>query len=429
MARIKQLILLLTAALALPLLALLAQTAHAAPEEQRQAVYNAEVFDGQGYSAQFYPENVQTIYVLADAQNVFVPKITNVYWWPITHEYKADWESANEPLTGTLEIGNLKFSMTPYSLRYNGGYDSAKTGLLVGDAAAQGYSAYQKAQSDYQAAAGKYSDDWNTFQAQLEQWGQLSDALRAQGLPTSGLKTPQQPVPPQQITVTVTAPQQGIPFSLPAGEYKMLLRGTDGKVVAGSERTIVAFTPRRDGIAYKVIAASKWTLPDASTDPSDMIFVSGEKALYIQPASESEYDAYYAAELLNPQQRATQDRRGIWSWLPTGKFSGSALSVTANGATQTVRKATYYVKQLPGAVLGYDILPYDASAGEGVSTFEAFKLQPQTGAMTISSPGTPGSSREVRTVNTGMGGVVLGLAFAPLMGGLLWLSYRRWKTR
>ncbi len=423
-----KLILLLLALLSLPLLMIL--PSYAQSDKQRETVYNGEVFDGQGYSGQFYPENERTIYVLANVQNLFVPKATNVYWWPITHEYKADWESLNQPLTGTLEIDNLTFPMTSYSLRYDGGYDSAKTSLLTGDAAAQGYAAYQKAMADYQAASSAYADQWNTFQTRLEQWGQLADALRAQGLSTSGLKVPQQPIPPQQVSVTVAAPEQGIPFRLPVGEYQMRLRGTDGKIVAGSERTIVAFGPRRDGIAYKVIAASKWTLPDASTGPNDTIFVSGEKALYVQPTEEREYDAFYAAALLNPQQRAAQDRRGIWSWLPAGSFSGSALSVTANGAaTQTIRKATYYVKQTPGAALGYTILPYDASAGEGVSTFEAFELQPQSGVTTISTSGKAGSSREIRVVNPGMGGALLGLAFAPLIGGLSWLLYRRRRTR
>lgn len=423
-----KLILPLLALLSLPVLMVL--PAHAQSDKQRETVYNGEVFDGQGYSAQFYPENERTIYVLANVQNLFVPKATNVYWWPITHEYKADWESLNQTVTGTLELGNLTFPMTSYSLRYDGGYDSAKTSLLTGDAAAQGYEAYQKAMADYQAASSAYSDQWNTFQTRLEQWGQLADALRAQGLSTSGLKVPQQPVPPKQVSVTVAAPEQGIPFTLPAGEYQLRLRGADGKIIAGSERKIVAFGPRRDGIAYKVIAASKWTLPDASTGPNDTIFVSGEKALYVQPTEEREYDAFYAAALLNPQQSAAQDRRGIWSWLPAGNFSGSALSVTANGAaTQTIHKATYYVKQTPGAALGYTILPYDASADEGVSTFEAFELQPQSGVTTITTPGKAGSSREIRVVNPGMGGALLGLAFAPLIGGLSWLLYRRRRTR
>ena len=104
---------LLPAALALLLVlpALFPLAAWAAGDRERQVVYNGEIFDGQGYGGQFYPANEPAIYVLADVQNVLIPRITQVYWWPITQEYKADWESLNQPLTGTLEIGTRSFPL------------------------------------------------------------------------------------------------------------------------------------------------------------------------------------------------------------------------------------------------------------------------------------------------------------------------------
>lgn len=428
MARVK--VVLLLATLFAPLLSLLPLPAQAADGKVREVVYNGEVFDGQGYGGQFYPADEATIYLLADVQNVLIPRVTDVYWWPITHEYKADWESTNLPLTGTLEIADRSFAMGAYSLRYDGGYDSAKTSLLVGEPAASAYADYQKALADYQAASNAYNDQWNEFQRELVEWGQKVDTLRSQGLSPAGLPVPKQPVPPTQPTVTVTPPDQGIVFSLPAGEYQLRLRGADGKIVSGSERKIVAFGPRRAGIAYKVIAESKWTLPDASTNPNDIILISGEKALYVQPVAEREYDSFYAAKLLSPQQRSVQDRRGIWSWLPSGPFTGSALTLSvASAAPQTIQELKYYAKQTPGAALGYEILPYDISAGNGVATFDAFRLTPQSNVMSISAPGVAGSSREIRVVHTTAGGLLLALAFAPLAGGISWLSYRRWRTR
>jgi hypothetical protein len=422
---------LLPAALALVLVlpALLPLTAWAAGDRERQVVYNGEIFDGQGYGGQFYPANEPAIYVLADVQNVFIPRITQVYWWPITQEYKADWDSLNQPLTGTLEIGTRSFPLTTYSLRHDNGFSNAQTELIVDDAAAPAYAAYQKALSDYQAAAGAYNEQWQVFQQQLAEWGQKADELRAAGKSTADLPVPKQPVQPTQPTVSVTAPAAGIAFTLPAGEYQMVLRGTDGNIVPGSERRIVAFGPRRSGVAYKVIAESKYTLPDASTNPQDTIFVSGEKALYVQPAAQREYDNFYAAKLLNPQQRAAQDRRGVWTWLPAGEFPATSLALNVSGATENITKVKYYAKQRPGAALGDDILPYDASAGEGVATFDAFKIVPQRGAMTISAPGVADSSRDIRVVQTGAGNVLIGLAFLPLAGGLCGLAYRRWRTR
>ncbi|MGH2544446.1 MAG: hypothetical protein ACRDIB_16765 [Ardenticatenaceae bacterium] len=416
--------------LILSLLAPLPAAAQGATERQRQVVYNGQIFDGQGYTGQFYPRNERAIYLLAGVQNVLIPKITDVYWWPITREYKADWESTNEPLTGTLELGDLTFPMTVYSLRYDGGYEAAKTGLLVGGAAVQAYAAYQQARDDYQAALDLYLQQQEEFNRQLALWGEEVDRRRAEGLSIDDVPVPKEPQAPAQITVTVTEPEPGIAFSLPAGEYPMRLRGPDGQVVPGSERKVVAFGARREGVAYKVIAASKWTLPDTSTGPNDIIFVSGETALYIQPAAEREYDAFYAAKLLNSQQRSVQDRRGVWSWLPTGPFSGSTLSLSiAGGQPRPVHEGTYYAKQNPGAALGYEIVPYDESAGEGVSTFDAFEVRPHAGStgrmMTVSAPGVPGSTREIRVVRTGMGNVLLALALVPLTGGLSWVFYRR----
>ncbi|MGI8587400.1 MAG: hypothetical protein ACR2M0_06870 [Chloroflexia bacterium] len=403
--------------------------AQSVPQKEKQAVYNGEIFDGQGYSGQFYPAGEHTIYVPADVRHVLTPKMTLVYWWAITHEYKADWQSLNEPITGTLEIGDRRFTPTTYSLRQDGGYTSAQTTLLLGDAATKAYAGYQKSLNDYQTAQRVYTAQWNDFQSRLLDYGQKSAALQAKGQSTKDLPIPKQPDTPTQPTVTIIEPAQGIPFSLPAGTYQMQLRGEDGKIVAGSDRTIVAFAPRREGIAYKVIAASKWTLPDTSTNPDDTIFVSGEKALYVQPAAEREYDNYYAAKMMNPQDRSVQDRRSIWSWIPSGTFGGTKLSLRVGGTTRTIDQVTYYAKQTSGSALGYDILPYDKSAGEGVATFKAFMVTPQTGSMTISAPGVPGSSREIRAVNTGMGNVLLGISFAPLLGGLLWLSYRRRRTK
>ena len=246
--------LLLALVLALP--ALLPPHALAAGDRERQVVYNGEIFDGQGYGGQFYPANEQTIYVLADAQNVFIPKITQVYWWPITQEYKADWESLNQPLTGTLEIGTHSFPLTTYSLRHDNGYSNAQTELIVGDAAAPAYAAYQKSLTDYQAAANAYNEQWNVFQQQLADWGQKADELRAAGKSTPTCRC-------QAAGAAHPAHRRrhgaGRRYRLhPAGgRVQDGPAGTDGNIVPGSERRIVAFGPRAVRLAYKVIAESK----------------------------------------------------------------------------------------------------------------------------------------------------------------------------
>lgn len=416
--------------LAVALLVVAPVAAQSTPEKHEEVVYNGEIFDSQGYFGQLYPQAEETIYVIADVSNVLIPKRTLVYWWPISQEYKADWETLDETLSGTLEIGDMVFESTQYSLQYAGGYDSVRTSLLAGEEALEGHAAYQEAIREYNAAASQYVRDRTEWETQLVEWGREVDAARAAGKPTDTIPVPRQPTPPTQPTTIVTTPAPGIAFTLPAGEYALRLRDENGEIVPGSERTIIAIAPRREGLAYNVIAASKYTIPDTSTDPNDTIFVSGEQALYVQPAYEKEYDNYAAAKLLNVQDRTAQNRSGVWTWLPSGEFGGDQLEVSVNGAEpQTVEKQTFHVKQLPGAALGYEILPYDASVVGQVNTFDAFKISPESGVIKIAAPEQPGSGREIRVVQTDSGGLLFALAFLPFAAGIARLAHRRWRTR
>jgi len=404
--------------------------AQSTPEKHEEIVYSGDIFNSQGYSGQFFPQGEATIFVIADTPNVLVPINTLVYWWPISQEYKADWETLYEPLTGTLEIGDQQFETTQYSLKYSGGYDSARTSLLFGDDAAQQHAAYLQAIAEYNAAARDYVIDRTNFETELVEWGRAVDEARAKDAPTDMIPVPKQPTPPTQPTIIVTEPTQGIAFQMPEGEFQMRLRDEAGAIVPGSERRLVAFSPRREGIAYNVIAASKYTVPETSTDPNDTIFVSGDQALYIQPALEKEYDNYYAAKLMNSQERSVQDRRGVWAWLPSGEFSGNELTMAVDSsAPQTLEKQTWYVKQAPGAALGYEILPYDASVVGQTTTFDAFQIIPESGVIKIAAPGHSGSAREIRVVRTASSNLLLAVALLPLAGGAAWLGYRRWRTR
>ncbi len=424
MARIKHV------AVSLCIVALLTTTLLAAPDKERQTVYLGHAHDGQGYGGRFYPRAEHTLYLLAGVPNVLVPRVTEVYWWPITREYKADWEGTNEALAGTLEAGGRAVSMTAYSLRYDGGYESARTGLIVGDDSARQYAAYQQALVDYRARSRAYTEQRAEFDLAVERWGAAMAERQQQGQSSADLPPPAQPQKPEQVSVIVTEPEQGFVVTLPAGTHQLQLRSADGKVVPGSQRTVVAFSHRREGVAYKVIAASKWTRPETSVDPADNIYVSGEKALYIQPAAEREYDAFFYAKLLNPQQTTAQDRRGQWTWAPAGAFPGSKLALLEPGQpARLIEKRAFYVQQTPGGALGYDILPLDLASEPKAATFEAFEVRPPGGAVAIEAPGAPGSRREILVVRPGMATPSLALAVLPLAAGLAWAFWRRWSIR
>ena len=67
-----------------------------APQKERRFVYGLNLFDGVEFTTGFVPPAVDTVYVLADHLGVLDPKLTEVYFWPITNDYRADFTSLNE---------------------------------------------------------------------------------------------------------------------------------------------------------------------------------------------------------------------------------------------------------------------------------------------------------------------------------------------
>ena len=87
------------------LLLVLAPSALAqAPQRERRFVYGINLFDGVEYTTGFVPPSVDAVYLLADHLGVLDPKLTEVYFWPITNDYRADFTSLNELVGGRLEV-------------------------------------------------------------------------------------------------------------------------------------------------------------------------------------------------------------------------------------------------------------------------------------------------------------------------------------
>ena len=65
------------------------------PEMMEKMVYRLRVFNGHGYQELFCPHVEETIYVIADSDSVFDPKMTLVYYWPISRRYKFGFKTIN----------------------------------------------------------------------------------------------------------------------------------------------------------------------------------------------------------------------------------------------------------------------------------------------------------------------------------------------
>src|SRR5262249_25772740 len=95
-----------------------AQTA----QKERAFVYGINAAFATTYLGTFAPDSAPAIYLLADQTSVISPRITEIYFWPITNEYQADWTIVNEPVPGKLEIlrgGQLFTTIDPtkYSIQ------------------------------------------------------------------------------------------------------------------------------------------------------------------------------------------------------------------------------------------------------------------------------------------------------------------------
>jgi hypothetical protein len=74
------------------------------PVKERGLVYRLELFNGRAHVYAHSPAKAQTIYALAGTALVLNPRMTLVYYWPITRRVMADWDGLDEPVTGALEV-------------------------------------------------------------------------------------------------------------------------------------------------------------------------------------------------------------------------------------------------------------------------------------------------------------------------------------
>ena len=342
-----------------------------APLREEQFVYSIVAFNGRDYAGTFARRGAGAIYLLAEVDNFLTARNRLVYFWPITGEWMLD-RSLDVAFAGTLELSGRgrgrapqSLGMTPYTY-YNvrGEYE---LNWLVATAAeadavvrhARGLSAaYYQALADHQRALLVYEQ-------LLEQIVETIAALRAEGRDVSGLAAelekltpPQEPPPPDHYVVPPAPVQQAFIVNLPVGEYRIRLLTPEGAVMEGSERRIVAFAPRRaEAVGLEVIPGDKWTRPVESTSPAAVLYVAGSTDLYLRPFHQREYNDLFYEKLRRNDARGNP---GLMKWVRIQQVPGAVIEVAAGAAPpRTLREQPFFVEQLPGAALGYRIVPYD----------------------------------------------------------------------
>ena len=386
------------------------------PKMAEQMVYRLRLFKGKDYQESFCPPTEDTIYVISDSDNVFDPKMTLVYYWPISRRYKAAFKTLNETVDGILEIlqgGKVILNVQPqmYTFSQSQGWYTGSTKILIGSEAKQRYEEYQLAVKTYLDRLKTYRAKKRAYLKEMEdlfEKAKKRQKLRnnsAQKIPTP---VPKEPTFPSAPDYYVQQPARAYIINLPVGRYEMRLRSESGAIVEGSEKGLVSFTHRRTGkVGYEVVSAKRWTMPETSSDPRETIYLEGANTLYLRPYVQTEYNDLYYSKLIDPQNEGYSE---LWRWINSQQIEKGNLQVIKDGQIiASIEEQPYYVQQIPGPELGYKIIDYKKEEfPDRPPSLVAHKIefQPEKGGYQIqlvdeAGPTLSGSVRDLRTIVVG----------------------------
>ncbi len=421
----------LTASLLLAVL-LTAPTIAQVPEKQQRFVYGLNVFDGTEYTTGFVPPAVDTVYALADEDTVLDPKMTEVYFWPITNEFRADFTALNELVPGQLQVSRggqvvESLGLTDYVLQFDPATGMGAGRVFLGHEAQQGWEHFQAERAAYLERLRAHSDAVAAYSQQL-------DDARSQAGSGAEAAAPQPPTDPAPMTLYSSEIGHGFALRLPAGEYRIEVRDATSQVVPDSAKRLVVVAPRRQGVGYDVVPQERWTYPQRASDPADTVYMVPGGVAYLEPSAEQELNALAYARLKDPQSLAGTANR--WQWVPVGPLGAATLVVADGEHEQRLQTEHFSVEQVPGAELGYRVVPFGARGDDSgparAPDINAFRVEAPAGRRTLSLRLIDGDGRELAgserelAVISGVPGWQLALpVLVPLAMGLSVILWRR----
>ena len=416
-----------TAPLLLLLLFLVATPAFAQiPQKERRFVYGLNLFDGSEYATGFAPHTVDAVYVLAGHIGMLDPKVTEVYFWPITNEIRPDFASLNELVPGKLEIGQAgriieSLELTEYVVQIDPAAGLAGGKVFLGTEAHTRWSYFQTERAAYLERLRRHTE------AMLEHNRRL-DELRAASAPGAIIAL-EPPPEPAAFSLYSTEIGRGFAIQLPPGEYTMRLREPGGKIVEDSEKRLIVFAPRRAGVGYEVIPQDRWTFPEQAREPAEVLYTAPGGVAYLRAFAAHEVNAEAQARLRNPQDLAAASNR--WQWVNVGALGPATLLVHDGTREQQLQMADFTVEQAPGGTLGYRVVPFVA-AGARTPDITAYRVEAPAGRGTLrlrlvdpDGRELAGSAREVVVVSSVPWWQLALPVVVPLLVGLTVVLWRR----
>jgi len=389
-----------------------------APIMKEQMVYGLLSFDGKGYIGSFCTESENTIYIIANSDNVLLPKMTLVYFWPISRRFRAGFNTLNEKIEGTLEvIGNdgirRQIERRTYAHVTEEDWYAKISKIVLDEKARQMYAEYRRVKSNYAKRTAEYRAQQQEYRSQMDTFFtkvRERETLGKTPAQYGQIPIPKKPIPPKPPTFYVQEPREGYILNLPEGKYEFRLRAPDGNIVKGSEKKTVSFTHRRSGkTGYEIMSEKRWTTPEASSDPTEIIYLAGKHTLYLEPHIQTEYNHQYYSKLQDPQNDGHSE---LWRWVNIEQIEKGVLHlIKKDQKTDPISPKPYYVQQIPGRELGYTIVDYDKEKfSDSEPDIVGYKVtfEPKWGVqkiqlMDVSGKLVPGSVRELRAIKADSG--------------------------
>jgi len=315
--------------------------------------------------------------------------------------------------------------LTDYVLQFDPANGMGTGQLFVGDAAHTAYQHFQDAKAAYLDQLRQYSDD-------VAAYSQHQDQARNEG--DAAAPTTPPPTDPPPLTLYSSDIAQGFPLHLPAGEYQIQERDANGQVVPDSVKKLVVVAPRRLGVGFDVVPQEKWTFPQQASDASDIVYTVPGGVAYLEPSAEQELNSVAAARLKDPQSLEGTANR--WQWISIGSLAPATLVVRDGDQEQQLPLQQFFVNQVPGAELGYQVVPYqpetNANGTPKAADITAYPVQaPDTrrklGLRLVDAEGRElaGSERQLAVVTNVPGWQLALPVLVPLALGLSVIVWRR----
>jgi len=392
-------------------------------------VYGTNHFDGKTISSSMIPPIVDTVYLISDVTSMVAPKYTKIYYWQITNEYKADWETANFNVDGTLEIlqgGKVvhSFSVTDYVIQYDVRDKENTTRLYIDSDAVKARKEFEQLMRDYRDNLYIYYQEYNKYKEEL---AVALEDLKDGKITEADL--PKEPEKGSDITLFSTEILRGFPVKLPCGEYEMRLRLPDGSIQPDSEKHLVMFNAIREGIGYQVVTRERWTKPEESHAPNDVIYTIQKETIFLEPYEQNQYNELYFTRMNNPQDKVARKDHNIWVFLTP--IENAVLIVKEDDDLTEINFEDFYVKQLPGKKLGYEIKRLTSTeAGNVQPSFSGYEYLVSKKVVKIWLNDSNGkifqeSERDIRVINTEKTNMLYVFSSVPLLLGMFLIIKRK----